>query len=180
LFDRYVGRRGVWLCLIALLGICSYVFFDFLTFSRLYVFKGIASDSYNAILPSLIHLSRYIRTDGIPRWSFYVGMGQNVFPEGLSSPFTTLIILLPFDKIPFGIAWLEVLKIVLAGLCFYGYLRTIGLTKFTCFAGALLYAFSAFIIVGSAWYSYSATGVSVALLLLAFENGDVPELVEIY
>ncbi len=132
--------------------------------------RGSPAISYNAVLPSLVHLSRYIRTDGIPRWSFYIGMGQNVFPEGLSSPFTTLIILLPFDKIPFGMAWLEVLKIVLAGLCFYGYLRTMGLTKFTGFAGSLLYAFSGFIIVGSAWYSYSATGVSVALLLLAFEK----------
>ncbi len=97
-------------------------------------------------------------------------MGQNVFPEGLSSPFTTLMILLPFDKVPFGLAWLEVLKIVLAGLCFYGYLRTIGLAQFTCFAGSILYAFSGFIIVGSAWYSYSSTGVSVAFLLLAFER----------
>ncbi len=169
-FGAWVNGKSGLLCLIALLGMCGYVFFDFLVFNRPYVFKGIASDSYNAVLPSLVHLSRYIRTDGIPRWSFYVGMGQNVFPEGLNSPFTSLIILLPFDKIPFGLGWLEVLKIALAGLCFYAYLQTMALTKFTSFAGALLYAFSGFIIVGSAWYSYSSTGVSVAFLLLAFEK----------
>jgi hypothetical protein len=170
LVDMWIGKRGVWVCLVALVGIGAYVFFDFLTFQRLYVFKGIASDSYNAVLPSLIHLSRYIRTDGIPRWSFYVGMGQNVFPEGLNSPFTTLLILLSPDKIPFAIAWMELLKIVLAGLCFYGYLRTIPLTRFTSLTGSLFYAFSGFIIVGSGWFSYSATGVYVAFLLFAFEK----------
>ncbi len=170
LFERFTGGKGALLCLIALFGICAYVFFDYLIFNRPYVFKGIASDSYNAVLPSLVHLSRYLHTDGIPRWSFYVGMGQNVFPQGLDSPFTALLILLPFDKIPFGMAWIEVLKIVVAGLCFYGYLRTMSLKKFASFAGSILYAFSGFIIVGSGWFSYSSTGACVAFLLLAFEK----------
>jgi len=170
----YAGRTGSkWelitvVCLIATIGI--FVFKDFLLFRKIYIFKDIGSDTYNQIYPFYVHISDYLRTAGIPKWSFNQGMGQNIFPGGLNNPFTLLLYMLGNPSLVYGIAYVEILKIVLGGIIFHFYLRTISLSKFATVVGAILFSFSGYMILGSGWYGHSTAVVYGAFLLFSFEK----------
>lgn len=92
-----------------------------------FVYKDIGSDSYNLFYPMLSHVSKYLRTEGIPKWSFNQGMGQNVFPgesASINDPFNLFIFCFSPDNLPYALVWAQVLKIISGGLIFFLYLRT--------------------------------------------------------
>jgi uncharacterized membrane protein YfhO len=146
------------------------VFWDYLIFEKLYLFTGQAHDTVTFELPRLLHFSQYIRTDGIPFWSFSQGLGQDVFPFSLGNVFRSVLFLLNGDHAPYGIAYVELLKVILAALFFYSYLRCLELTAYVAFIGGLLYAFSSFMILGGTLGLFSTQAVFCSLLLLAFER----------
>ena len=157
----------VLLCLTAAVGI--YVFMDFLAFKHIYLFRDIGSDSINGIYPKLIHLADYLRTDGIPGWSFLQGMGQNIYPFSLGNPFDLILFLIGRDNLAYGIVYVEFLKIIIAGTFFYLYLRMFSLTTVVAVVGALSYAFSGFMVLGGQWHLFSPEVVYCALLLYSCE-----------
>jgi hypothetical protein len=75
-------RRGFHLTIIGfvLLIVGLIVFQDFVFGDKLLLYKDIGSDSINVHYSYFVHLSDYIRSNGFPRWSFRVGMGQSIFP----------------------------------------------------------------------------------------------------
>ncbi len=62
--------------LLLLLGLL--VFRDFVFGDKVLLYKEVGSDSLNDYFPTFAHLSDYLRTSGLPSWSFSVGMGQNL------------------------------------------------------------------------------------------------------
>jgi len=144
------------------------VFFDFLDFHRLYLFKDMASDSINGAYSNLIGNAEYLKKYGHLSWSFNIGMGQDVTHTVLENPFNIFLYLLPSDKIAYFIGWREVIKIWASGLVFFGYLRILGKGTFASSAGALMFAFCAYMVVGGQW-SFSFDGFNTALFLLSFE-----------
>src|SRR5437763_273494 len=52
---------------------------DFVFGTRLLLYKESGGDSVNDTYPTFVHLSDYIRQQGLPSWSFYVGMGQSIY-----------------------------------------------------------------------------------------------------
>src|ERR1700722_17951271 len=107
------------------------VFHKFLLLNDTYLFKDIGSDTIAGFWPNYVHLSEYIHNTGFPKWSFYSGMGKNIYPFSIGNPFTVLLYLLPKNSIAYGIIFAEVLKIYLAGLFFFLFLRTLKMTAFT-------------------------------------------------
>ena len=88
-------NRAQAVLLLALLVLLSLVvYWDFLTFSHLYLYKDIGSDTVNAFYPAYVHLADYVRTDGWPAWSFSQGMGQNIFPGSLGRPPNLVLMLM--------------------------------------------------------------------------------------
>lgn len=152
-----------------LITIILFVYFDFLTFKKLFLFKDIGSDTINISLPYFIHLSEYIRNTGIPMWSFSQGMGQNIFPFSLGDPFVLTLLLLGKTYLPFGIVYMEALKILLGGLLFFFYLKEAGMHGVTCVIFGLIFSFSGYMILGGCWYQFSTEAVYCALLLLSLE-----------
>ncbi len=150
--------------------IIAVVFWKFLAFQAAYLFKDIGADSLNFLYPQLRHLFDYLRTDGLPGWSFNQGLGQNIFPFSWNDPF--FLLLFPFrgGALPFGFAYMEAVKILTAGVLFLLFLRESGLTKNASVAGALLYSFSGYVILGGAWSVFSTEAVYCALLLYALER----------
>ena len=65
---------------LVLLVIGAIIFGPFLFGPKLLLYKDIGSDSVNDDYPTFAHLSDYIRTVGVPSWSFQVGLGQSIFP----------------------------------------------------------------------------------------------------
>jgi len=144
------------------------VFLDFIDFHRLYLFKDMASDGINGAYSNLIGNSEYLKKYGHLSWSFNIGMGQDITHTVLENPFNIFLYLLPADKIAYFIGWREVIKIWASGLIFFAYLRILEKGSFASLAGALMFSFCAYIIVGGQW-SFSFDGFNTALFLLGFE-----------
>jgi uncharacterized membrane protein YfhO len=161
---------------------CFFVFWDFLSFEKVYFFKDIGSDSLNIYYPSLMHMSDYIKSWGVPTWSFSQGLGQNMFPLWLGDFFTNIIVVL-FSKesLPYTIAYVEVIKILLCCFVFYKYLTALKLNKYTVCIMSYLFAFSGYIILGGCWTIFSTEALYVAIILYGFErwlnNGKILWLV---
>jgi hypothetical protein len=132
------------------------------------LYRDIGSDSLNDYYPCFVHLSDYIRSDGIPSWSFHFGMGQDLYY------LVGYLILQPVTWLPRGLiaqalVYQHLGKILLAGLLFFSFLRMRGLKLPACLLGALLLAFSAYMTMGSCWYPLADEVVCFAALLLAVE-----------
>lgn len=156
------------LILIAVIGFI--VFANYLLFNKLFLFRDIGSDSINIFHPTYAHLADYVRTNGLPKWSFQQGLGQNILPHSLGNPFHWLYIMVGSKSLPFAYAWVEYLKILLTGFVVFKYLRTIKYDSYVSTIGALLFSFSGFMIIGSSWYVFSTQALQFACLLLAIER----------
>lgn len=169
-FEKMTPRRALTFFTVLASLLAIYIYRDFLTLNKLFLFKDIGSDTINSFYPRLVHLANYLRSNGLPRWSFNQGMGQSIFPESLGNPFEWPLLLLGADRLAYGIAYMEVVKVVLGGILFYLYLRLLSENVYVCMVGGLLYAFSGYMVLGGTWYYYSAQAVIIALLLYAFES----------
>lgn len=168
-FDDFLSKYGLY-CLCSLISLIIFlVFKDFILLKKLFFFKDIGIDLINGAYPVLYSLSDYIVDDGFPKWSFNVGMGQNIMPYSIN-PFSLFTILMGKEWVYYTIFFAEIFKIFCAGLFFYLFLKKIVISDYTAIVGAVLYAFSGFTIISIQYYAFSAQAVYVALLLYSFEK----------
>ena len=97
-------------------------------------------------------------------------MGQNIFPLWLGDFFSNFIMLFDKNTIPKVIVFMEILKIFLCAFIFFKFLKELKVTGFAAMIGALLYAFSGYVILGGTWIIFSTEAVYVAIMLLGFER----------
>ncbi len=162
--------NGIYILAALLLIVQFAVFHDYIFLQKLYLFLDIGSDSYNIYYPNLVHDARYLRTEGIPTWSFYKGMGEAVFPGGIQNPFTLFLYALGPDRLGYGIIFVELSKSFLTGLLFYAYFGLLGLSPVTRIISGISAAFFGYLILGSSgWYAHSLNVLFFALVLVAFE-----------
>ncbi len=154
-------------CVLSVL--CFIIFRDYLDLKYAYYFWDISGDGYYYSYPSLCGYADYLHSHGIPAWSFKAGMGQNIFPFILRDPFDIILYIAGSSKIVYLTIYVEVLKIILAGMIFYNYLRLLNLSFFSALTGCVLFSFSGFMLEGSAWFIFSFEAFNFALLLLGFE-----------
>ena len=168
---KHLSISGSIVALLFLLTLMSaVVYWDFLTAAKLFLYKDIGSDTLNAFYPDFVHLADYLVADGWPTWSFGQGLGQNIFPDSIKDPFDLLLIFSGSERISYGLVYVQIGRILLAGILFYSYLRLLSLVATTAVTGALCYAFSGFMVVGGTWYIFSAEAVYFAFLLYAYER----------
>lgn len=158
---------------IALPGLCllllgALIYRDFLFGDAVLLYKDIGSDSINDYYPYFVHLSDYIRNEGFPSWSFYVGMGQDLYY------LVAYLILEPVtwlrrDLIAPGLVYQHLAKLLVAGLLFFRFLQIRNLSWPASLLGALLLAGSGYMCVGSCWYTLADEVVCFSVLLLAAE-----------
>ncbi len=168
-FDK-LNKKAPLLALGLIILIGFIVFKDYLLFEKAYYFKDIGSDSVNYLHPYLYHVADYISNFGLPKWSFNYGMGQSLFPLSLHDPFDIFLFLSGKDHIVSGTIYKEFTKIILSGIIFYYYLKSIKLSDYTAIIGCLFYVFCGFVIEGSAWQGFTFESFTMALLLLSFEQ----------
>jgi uncharacterized membrane protein YfhO len=169
-YDTKIAGKEKYILLGALLIGCYIVFQDFINFKKVYLFKDIGSDSLNIYFPWLVQLTDAMKTDGVPTWSFTQGLGQNVFPLWLGDFFSNFLMLFSKDKLPYGLAFMEITKILLAGFIFFKYLRELKVSNFAAYIGAFLFSFCGYIMIGGCWAIFSAEAVYAALILYGFER----------
>jgi len=171
--DFYTSKiegKEKYILLAALIIGCYIVFKDFISLKKVYLFKDIGSDSINIYFPWLAQLTDYLKENGTPSWSFSQGLGQNIFPFWLGDFFSDALMFLNKDKLPYGLAFMEITKIVLCGFIFFIYLKELKVNSFSAYIGAFLFAFCGYIMVGGCWTIFSTEAVYAALILYGFER----------
>jgi uncharacterized membrane protein YfhO len=168
--DPYMEKYGLWVTLGLVSLLLLVIFSDFILGNKYYLFKDIGSDSINQAYPHFVLLSKYLRTEGFPLWSFAQGMGQELTSSSINDPFSFCLSLLPPENIAYGVIWMELAKIFLTAVVFYHFLKLWNLQPMVLLAGTLFYSFSGFMIVGGGWTIFSTEAFYFALLLLAFEK----------
>jgi uncharacterized membrane protein YfhO len=136
--------------------------------SAVLLYTDIGSDSVNSYYPDFVHLSNYIRNQGFPSWSFYVGMGQDLAYA------TGYLIWQPVSWLPSGwiaraLVFQHLAKVLIAGLLFFRFLQLRRLHAPAPLLGALLLSFSAYMCIGSCWYPFADEVVCFAAILLGTE-----------
>ena len=169
-FDDLLDKYGHYFLFSLIALIIYFIFKDFIFLKKIYLFKDFGSDSINFFYPMYYSWADYVAKEGIPLWSFNQGMGQNIFPLGHIDPFSLLIILIGKNYVYYTIFYAELFKIFCAGLLFYLFLKKVTFSDYAALIGAILYAFSGFVILGGQWTLFSTHAVYVALLLYSFEK----------
>lgn len=170
---REIGPRRSLLLFIALLIILEMVVYrDFLFNDYVFLFKDIGEDSYTLAYPQMTMQMRQLLAGDLPQWSFYKGMGGNTYSFWFE-PISVGILYFFFDgDVPAGMIWIQLVHTFLAGIFFYAFLRTCQFHEIATIAGALLYAFSSYMIANGTWIvnMFSAEVSYFALLLFALEQ----------
>ena len=169
-YDSYIKGKELYYLFGILFAITYFVFSDFISLKKVYLFRDIGSDSINIYFPALASMSDYLKSDGIPGWTFGQGMGQNMFPLWFSDLFSDFLILFDKSKIPYGIVFMEIIKIILSGFVFYKYLKELKLSNYSSLLFSCLFAFSGFIILGGCWTIFSSEALYAILILYGFER----------
>ena len=165
------GQNGFFILLGLLCALIFWVFHDFIFLNKVFLYKDIGSDSINGWYPDFYHISDYIRNfGGLPRWSFYAGMGQNISGLIIADPFTWLLYFAHADHIAYLAGYIEALKLITAGVFFYLFLRQLNITAYAAITGALCFACCGFIVLGTCWYQHSAEACQAAFLLFSIEK----------
>jgi uncharacterized membrane protein YfhO len=161
-------RFSILLAASCLLVVSGLVFRDFLFGNALLLYKDSGSDSINDYYPSFVHLSDYLRLRGLPSWSFYVGMGHDLYYLAgylILEP----VAWLPKELIAHALIYQHIAKVLIAGLLFYRFLQLRRLNLAASLLGSLLVAFSAYMCMGTCWHPFADEVVCFAALLLAVE-----------
>ena len=162
------SRSGLLLTALCLLLVGGLIFRKFLFGGAVLLYRDIGSDSFFYHM-SFVHLSNYIRSQGFPSWSFYVGMGQDLaYATGylIWQPVSWL----PGNLIAPALVFQHLGKVLIAGLFFFRFLQLRGLHTPVPLLGSLLLSFSAYMCIGSCWYPFADEVVCFAGILLATEE----------
>ena len=123
---KLVSRLVIPLFALTIVLVGGLIFRDFLFGDRLLLYKDIGSDSLIDYYPWFVHFSDYLRSQGIPSWSFSVGMGQDIFYLAgylILQP----IVWLPRELIAHALVYQHLVKVLIAGLLFFRFLQLRGL-----------------------------------------------------
>ena len=169
-FFENLGNKAYLMALFLIMTIAFFVFKDFLLLKNVFQFKDIGSDTLNGMLPYYKHYADYLRKNGLPAWSFAEGFGQGIMSGFLRDPFQLISMLAGPESMPKIFIYIEVLKISIAGLIFFFFLKAIKASNYSAIIGTLLFSFCGFMIIGACWYLFTFEALNMALLLLGFEK----------
>ncbi len=153
------------LCLLLVGGL---IFRKFLFGGAVLLYRDIGSDSVVFFYTEFVHLSNYIRSQGFPSWSFYIGMGQDLACATgylIWQPVSWL----PGNLIAPALVFQHLGKVLIAGLFFLRFLQLRRLHSPAPLLGSLLLSFSAYMCIGSCWYPFADEVVCFAAILLGTE-----------
>ncbi|MBK8442823.1 MAG: YfhO family protein [Sphingobacteriales bacterium] len=161
---------------IAVLLVCSLVFWKFLDKEYVYMFTDVGSDTINIYYPQLMHYTYYSAQEGgTMMWSFYQGMGQNLYKGDNEIP-SLMIYVSKFLDLFYKMEYpaerfilIELCKILLTSLYIYLFFRILLNRRVPALLGAFIFTLSGYMILGTSWYAHSNIIMNNAFALLAFE-----------
>ena len=120
--------KGLYLACAVFALVILILFNKYIFFNRLLLFTDVGTDSINFDWPQRCYYSKYLRSEGIPTWSFAQGLGANVFPASMGDVGNWLLYLAPPAYVAYVFAYVEMLKLFLSGVLFFIFLKKINIT----------------------------------------------------
>jgi uncharacterized membrane protein YfhO len=160
--------RGLVVAGVVLLGVGLAIFWPFVFGDGVLLYRDIGSDSLTSYYADFVDLSKYIRTDGFPSWSFHIGMGQDLaYATGFL--FLEPVTWLPARYIAQALVFQHLLKVLITGLLFFRFLQLQRAPAPIAVLGSLVVAFSAYMTIGSCCSLFQEEVVVFTALLLGAE-----------
>lgn len=127
-------------------------------------------DGFSQYLPTYMNYVRTIQAgQGLPWWTFSIGFGAVQSYDVLLYPLNLVPVLAGVcfgeQALLISFAWMQVVKMVLAAVFMFLFLKKIGFTPFVCCNIGLLYAFCGIIILRGHWV-FLADECYIAVLIL--------------
>jgi membrane protein YfhO len=157
------------LLVILIIIICFIVYKDYLLLKNAFLFWDINDDSYVSFYPKLCNTFNYIKTYGLPKWSFKMGMGQNLWAYSFLEDPSALLILLAGKNIASHLIYMDVLEMTLAGVMICKYLKLLNLSDYSSIVGGVLYAFCGYVTAGNPFFIFMFQAVNFSFFLVGFE-----------
>lgn len=154
------------LCLVSLMALVLYRKFLFGNVSYLYT----TVDGFSQYLPTYTNIVGNLRESGsLPWWTFTIGFGHVQSYDVLLYPLNAIPclagVLFGNHALELSFAWMQVVKIILAALFMYLFLKELNFSRFPCSVAAILYAFCGIIILRGNWV-YLADECYLAMFIL--------------
>lgn len=168
---RYLSRHNpIWVLTLGSLLVLLIGYVDYLVGAKLFVFEGFANDSLFQFYPNLLFRLRQYAA-GVPSWwSFQRDLGAPIYLDLVNlSPFDS-VLLLGERNFPYGLAYVEALKLLMTSGLMYGFLRLRHHTSCASIIGAWGMAFGGYMIVQGHWYHYTTYAVLLLALLVILEG----------
>src|SRR5256714_13013831 len=161
--------RGLVAAGVILLCVGLAIFWRFVFGDGVLLYRDIGSASLTSYYADFVHLSKYIRSDGFPSWSFHIGMGQDMaYATGFL--FWEPVTWLPARFIAGALVYQHLLKVMIAGLLFFRFLQLRASPTAVALLGALLIALSSYLTLVSCWYLPAEESLAFSAILLGAES----------
>jgi uncharacterized membrane protein YfhO len=170
LFDKTLDKYSGWIIAGIVTALVFFIFKNFISGKFYYLFSDVAMDTLKLNFPNIYHVTKYLRIDGFPLWSFSQGMGQNIMASSFSDSFSLIVYLSGPSNAAYSIIWMEIAKVLLTAMVFYHFLKLLNLSNMSTMIGIVLYCFGGFMFIGGQWWGFSTEACFVAILLLSFEK----------
>lgn len=149
-----------------LVGMVLFLFQDFLWGDKIFLYAG---DSLYQTYPHLTHAAeRMAAGDWGGGYTFYESLGNAEEPLGLN--LRNFFAIFGREHLAFFIGVAQMLKILLAGLFFYSFLRRLGTGKLGCILLGLGFSCNSYIVARGMWQNYPNEALCLAMWLWAFEG----------
>lgn len=172
--DMKTNKKSIFLLTGLILISCVLVFKNFLFGGQVLAYTDIGSDTAAQYLMHYQTIINHLRDGSFSLWDFHNGVGINMFSLNLFDPFLLLLyglgVLLGSEQIYGILVYMQILRMVLAGLVLYGYLSCFRLSEPGKVIGAYLYTFSGFMVVWGQHYQFGTIAILFPLLLLMVEK----------
>ncbi len=156
------------LAVIVLCVVLASVYSEYLFGPRLFLFRDIGSDTVTYFWPHFTELSRNLHEGGLTRWSFYQGLGQNLFGYH-GDLLNFLLYACPTQSIPFNVVYLELGKSLLCGLIVWSLMKEYGWPQLIRLTGSVLFVCSSQLIVSGTLYIHSTETLYTLLAVYGTE-----------
>lgn len=157
----------------AVLGVlCLFMYWNFLSLNKLYVYVDSGADTINSYWPMLSHLMYTLKSGELPFWSFNMGMGMDMYTSNIfiGDVINYLLIFVPNEDIAYAFGYIAVFKIMLSSFIFYKLIVRFNISFFSVLIGTILFGLNGYMILWGQHYQFANVMIYFPLLILSFER----------
>ena len=145
-----------------------FLYRDYLVGNKVFVSTGDAMDLYDQFYPNLYNVAEHIENGNTNiQMDFTIGLGTE-FNIGFPT-FNNIPALFGTKNVAYLMGFVQILKVICAGIFSYFYFIVMGKKKYVAAIGAISYSFCGHMLVRQFWLSYATEVAVFAIWLLCCE-----------